>query len=393
MVTRLLSVSSAAICGVDVLPNVSPCVEVKFVLKTSAFVEVDWIVRANSEIDSSNVVEAFANVWSPVQMFAFATLSESELPDRSRLPFIVVVATAPEPLPVKSVFAARFAHPVPPLATPSMPETSPVRLTSEVVTNPLTALRNPPSEPMLSAVVCTPAPKVEVACACRVVVALPFATDKSVLEALPRDARPVTESVVLNVTAPLLTSVPARAVVAKKFVVVALVVVEFTVLRLSMDDEAVTNRLVVVALLSVVLPVTFNVPATATFPPESMVVVAVPPKYAFVKTDSRVVDAFPKLCKPVHTFALPMFKASVPPDSCRLLAIVVVATAPAPLPVKSVLAARFAHPVPPLATPSMPEMSAVRLTSEFVTTPAVALRNPESVPITTEPKNPCVEEA
>ena len=40
-VTRLLIVSIPSTCGVEVLPKVSPAVEEKFDLSTSALVEVD----------------------------------------------------------------------------------------------------------------------------------------------------------------------------------------------------------------------------------------------------------------------------------------------------------------------------------------------------------------
>jgi hypothetical protein len=60
--------------------------------------------------------------------------------------------------------------------------------------------------------------------------------------------------------------------------------------------------------------------------------------------------------------------------------MVVVATLPDPLPVRSVPATRLSHPVPPFATWRMPVMSEVRLTSEDATTPAVALRKPDTDP-------------
>ena len=41
------------------------------------------------------------------------------------------------------------------------------------------------------------------------------------------------------------------------------------------------------------------------FPAESIVVVALPPKYAFEKTDRRVELAFAKLCNFVHVFESP----------------------------------------------------------------------------------------
>ena len=72
---------------------------------------------------------------------------------------------------------------------------------------------------------------------------------------------------------------------------------------------------------------------------------------------------------------------------------VVVAKAPEPLPKGMALAAMFAHPVPPLPTPSVPVTSEARLMRADATAPAVALRKPEKLPIASEPKNPCVEDA
>lgn len=77
------------------------------------------------------------------------------------------------------------------------------------------------------------------------------------------------------VRAPRTLSEPSDAVCAKRLVELAVV----------------EKRLVVVAFASVVLPVTPRVPATARLPAESMVVVAVPPKYALSKTESLVDDA------------------------------------------------------------------------------------------------------
>ena len=53
----------------------------------------------------------------------------------------------------------------------------------------------------------------------------------------------------------------------------------------------------------------------------------------------------------------------------------------------------FAQPVPPFATPKMPEMSLVRLTSDVDTAPAVAFRIPARLPTESEPKNAFVDEA
>src|SRR3989344_4246643 len=67
------------------------------------------------------------------------------------------------------------------------------------------------------------------------------------------------------------------------------------------EDAVVEKRFVVVAFASVVLPVTPNVPATARLPEESIVVVALPQKYAVPKLEKRVEDAEPKnFWSPVH---------------------------------------------------------------------------------------------
>lgn len=60
----------------------------------------------------------------------------------------------------------------------------------------------------------------------------------------------------------------------------------------SVDDD-VTSNVVVVALEKSALPATFNKPPTETFPPASIVVVAVPPKYARV-AENILDDAFVK---------------------------------------------------------------------------------------------------
>jgi hypothetical protein len=54
-------------------------------------------------------------------------------------------------------------------------------------------------------------------------------------------------------------------------------------------------KLVDVACARVVFPVTFSVPATATLPAESIVVVAVPPKYALWNTENSEEDALVKV--------------------------------------------------------------------------------------------------
>jgi hypothetical protein len=51
------------------------------------------------------------------------------------------------------------------------------------------------------------------------------------------------------------------------------------------------------------------------------------------------------------------------------------------------------QPVPPLATGRIPVTSLARLMRAVATLPAVAFRKPESDPIESEPKKPCVEEA
>ena len=77
-------------------------------------------------------------------------------------------------------------------------------------------------------------------------------------------------------------------------------------------DAVVEKRFVVVAFASVVLPVTPNVPATARLPEESIVVVALPPKYAVPKLEKRVEDAEPKnFWSPVHVLELARFKVAV----------------------------------------------------------------------------------
>ena len=97
-----------------------------------------------------------------------------------------------------------------------------------------------------------------------------------------------------NVPRPVLVSVPRRlsvpncAVCAKRFVL----------------EAVVEKRLVVVALASVVLPVTPSVPATERLPAESNVLVAVPPKYAVPNTERSDVDALENEERPVNVFAV-----------------------------------------------------------------------------------------
>ena len=116
---------------------------------------------------------------------------------------VVVVESAPVPLPYGIALAAMLAHPVPPFAIGRIPVTSLARSTSAVVTAPATAFKNP--------------------------------------------------------------------VTLEK-------VNELDATRAEVEAVPVTPRLVLVALTSVVAPVTPSVPATERFPAESMVVVAVPPK-------------------------------------------------------------------------------------------------------------------
>ena len=71
------------------------------------------------------------------------------------------------------------------------------------------------------------------------------------------------------------------------------------------DDAVVEKRFVVVAFASVALP------ATARFPAESIVVVALPPKYAVPKLEKRVEEAFANLWRAVQMLALLMLRAAV----------------------------------------------------------------------------------
>jgi hypothetical protein len=163
-------------------------------------------------------------------------------------------------------------------------------------------------------------------------------------------------------------------------VVVACVVVAFPAVKFWSVVEPVTSKFEVVAAAKVVFPVTLSVPATATLPAESMVVVAVDPNDALVRTDTKVVEALVKVWRPVQILGLERLRPRDEPEIWREDPMVVVATLPDPLPVRSVPATRVSQPVPPFATWRMPVMSEVRLTSEFETTPAVALRNPVTEP-------------
>jgi hypothetical protein len=75
---------------------------------------------------------------------------------------------------------------------------------------------------------------------------------------------------------------------------------------------------------------------------------------------------------------------SDPPESWRPVPIDVVASALDPFPVRRVFDWMLAHPVPPFDTPRTPVTSLARFTNAVDTTPAVALRNPESVPMVSE---------
>jgi hypothetical protein len=89
-------------------------------------------------------------------------------------------------------------------------------------------------------------------------------------------------------------------------------------------------------------------------------------------------EATPLLIEDVAT------QVGTPETSARTWPFVpceVVATAPEPFPKRSVFAWSDAQPVPPFAVGRMPETSAARLMSDVETTPAVALRKPESAPI------------
>ena len=77
------------------------------------------------------------------------------------------------------------------------------------------------------------------------------------------------------------------------------------------DDAVVEKRFVVVAFARVVFPVTPRVPATERFPEESIVVVALPPKYAVPKFEKRVEEAFANLWRAVQMLAFPILRAAV----------------------------------------------------------------------------------
>lgn len=72
---------------------------------------------------------------------------------------------------------------------------------------------------------------------------------------------------------------------------------------------------------------------------------------------------------------------SLHPSSCPPVPCVVVASAPVPFPYSNEFACTFAHPVPPFDAGRTPVISEARLIKPDDTTPAVALRNPVSVPI------------
>ena len=128
----------------------------------------------------------------------------------------------------------------------------------------------------------------------------------------------------VKVLAPVTASVPVLVVLP-----VVRVPIE-AVLEKSADEDAVVAKKVVdVALASVVFPVTESVPATARFPAESKVLVAVLPNAAEVSTEKRLVDALPSVVRPV-TESVPEF----------------VVSANAAVPVKVGLAENTAEPVP-----------------------------------------------
>jgi hypothetical protein len=161
---------------------------------------------------------------------------------------------------------------------------------------------------------------------------------------------------------------------------VACVVVAFRAVKFWRVVDPVTSKFEVVAAANVVFPVTASVPATATLPAESMVVVAVDPNDALVRTDTKVVDALVKVWRPVQMFGFERLRPRDEPEIWSEDPIVVVATLPEPLPVRSVPATSVSHPVPPFATWRMPVMSVVRSTKDAETRPAVALRIPVRPP-------------
>ena len=83
-------------------------------------------------------------------------------------------------------------------------------------------------------------------------------------------------------------------------------------------------------------------------------VVAVRPTKTPSRDEKDVEEADTKVCRPVQVFAFARFKESVALASWRLEPMVVVARAPVPLPVNSVLAAMLPHPVPPRAAERIP---------------------------------------
>ena len=173
---------------------------------------------------------------------------------------------------------------------------------------------------------------------------------------------------------------------------VAFVVVEFTPVKSCSVVDEVTSRFVVVAIESVVFPVTVKVPATATLPAESMVVVAVAPKYARY-ADKIELEALVNCWSPVQLFAFVRLTPRFPLPSVSVVSTEVVAIAPVPFPVTRVFAIMLPHPVPPFATCKIPVTSLARLTSPVEIAPAVALKIPESAPIEREPKKPEVDDA
>ena len=99
--------------------------------------------------------------------------------------------------------------------------------------------------------------------------------------------------------------------------------------------------------------------------------VTLPPEY--VSPDEKVVVA--------TQLGTPETSAS----TCPLVPCDVVAKRDDPFPRRSVFACIDAQPVPPFETGRSPVTSAARSTSYVDTAPAVALRNPESVPMVSPP--------
>jgi len=135
----------------------------------------------------------------------------------------------------------------------------------------------------------------------------------------------------------------------------------------------VEKREVDVAFASVVFPVTPSVPATERLPAESIVVVALPLKYAIPTLEKMVDDAFANDCSAVQTFALPRLsvreveppREMVPPPErpvpaetvseefwSWLLPMVVVDTKDVPLYERRVPCVNEVEFVPPDAMPS-----------------------------------------